>query len=406
MLNNRMGGLPSRRRVLLGASALIAASRAGVAQAAETFRIGAPNSVTGAAAAFGTEIQNTINVLAKEINAAGGPAGVAFEVFSEDSQTLPEPALLAAKKLIEVNKVRALLGVQTSPEALAIIPASNAADVMLFHTGSAPKLVAQNEKGLAFSFAPSSARYGKAYFDFVEKEGFKKPASLILTNDAAIGNARSFAENWSAKHGAEPPAVQYQPNQPSYRAEIQKIMSFDPDIILLHGYELDATIVIRQLFEVGYAGKIVTPEFAATARLIKVVGNDPVEGIHVLKVIPNTGSSSYKVFQEFIGRAGKQAIAGTWYGAVAYDQLNLLALAIEKAGPGASNAQIAAALPEISNPDAPAVSSFLEGREKLRSGAKRLNYEGASSPCDFDAKGTTPAIFGVWVIKGGVVTSI
>uniref|UniRef100_A0A9E8A9T7 ABC transporter substrate-binding protein n=1 Tax=Bosea sp. NBC_00436 TaxID=2969620 RepID=A0A9E8A9T7_9HYPH len=406
MSSNHIGGIPNRRQVLLGASALAVASGTGAALAAEPFRIGAPNSVTGAAAAFGTEIQNTINALAKEINAIGGPAGAPFEVFSEDSQTLPEPALLAAKKLIEVNKVRALLGVQTSPEALAIIPASNAADVMLFHTGSAPKLLTQNEKGLGFSFAPSSARYGRAYFDFVEKEGFKKPASLILTNDASIGNARSFTEIWAAKYSSEPPAVQYQPNQPSYRAEIQKIMSSNPDIILLHGYELDATIIIRQLFEVGYTGKIITPEFAATARLIKVVGKDPVEGIYVLKVIPNTGASSYKMFQEFIGRVGKQAVEGTWYAAVAYDQLNLLALAIEKAGPGATNAQIAAAVPEISNPDAPLVSSFAEGREKLRAGAKRLNYDGASSPCDFDAKGTTPAIFGISVIKEGAVKSL
>ncbi|MGV6873927.1 ABC transporter substrate-binding protein [Pseudochelatococcus sp. B33] len=399
----------SRRQVLRGASAMAAASFIGLPTAARAdgpFRIGALNSVTGAAAAFGTGVQKTINALAREINELGGPAGVQFEVFSEDSQTLPEPALLAAKKLIEVNNVRALLGVQTSPEALAIIPASNAAGVLLFHTGAAPKLLVQNEKGLAFAFWPSSVWYGRAYFDFVNKEGFKTPASLVLTNDASIGNARSFGESWGAQYGSEPPSVRYQPNQPSYRAEIQQIMSSDPDIILLHGYELDATIVLRQLFEVGYTGKIITPEFAATSRLIRAVGSEPVEGIYVLKFIPNTESPSYQVFQEFVSRVGGDYIEGNVYAAIAYDQLNLLALAMEKAGAGATNAQIAAAIPEISNPDAPVVTSFQEGREKLRSGAERVNYEGASGPCDFDAEGTTPAVFGVSIIRDGVVQGL
>lgn len=399
----------NRRRLLQGTAGLIAASafgRPAFAQAGATFKIGAPNPVTGAMAAFGTGIQQTINEMAKEINALGGPAGAKYEVFSEDTQTLPEPALLAAKKLIEVSNVRALLGVQTSPETLAILPASNAAEVMIFHSGAAPKILTQNEKGLGFGFWPSSVWYGKAYFDFIDGQNFKAPASLVLTNDASIGNERSFSESWTAKHGTTPARVQYQPNQPSYRAEIQEIMAANPDILLLHGYELDATIILRQLFEVGYTGKIITPEFAATARLIKSIGNEAVEDIFVLRFISNEGSPTFKVFQDFAARVGGNYIIGNPYAAIAFDQINLLSLGIEKAGVEATNVQIAQAIRDISNPDAPVVSSFEEGREKLRSGATKLNYDGASGPCDFAPNGTTPAKFGVFVIKEGVVQSL
>lgn len=178
-------------------------------------------------------------------------------------------------------------------------------------------------------------------------------------------------------------------------------MSSNPDVILVHGYEPDATIIIRQLFELGYAGKIISPDFAITSRLITAVGKEPVEGAYVLRFLTNKNGPTYKPFLEVAGRVGGD-IANNPYSAIAYDEMSILALAIEKAGAGTSNAQIAAAVLEVSNPEAPIVSSFVQGRELLRSGAKRLNYDGASGPCDFDATGTTPARFGVSIVKAGV----
>ncbi len=55
-------------------------------------------------------MQKMILAAAEMVNAAGGAAGRMLEVSAEDDQTQPQAAVLAAKKLIEVNKVQAILG--------------------------------------------------------------------------------------------------------------------------------------------------------------------------------------------------------------------------------------------------------------------------------------------------------
>jgi len=51
-----------------------------------------------------------------------GAAGLKFEISTEDTQTQPQAAVLAVKKLIEVNKVQALLASGSSGESLATLP--------------------------------------------------------------------------------------------------------------------------------------------------------------------------------------------------------------------------------------------------------------------------------------------
>lgn len=391
------------RRAVLGAlaSATGLAALGGRALAAEPLRIGALNPITGAASAFGAGMQKTLLAAAAQINQLGGPAGRTVEIFAEDSQTSPEPALLAARKLIEVHKVMALIGVYSSPEALAVLPATNAAGVILMHNGAAPKLIAENVKGLAFQFYPGSDAVGAVLFRIVAREGFQRPAALTLTNDASIGNTAAFARQWQARKGSAAVDLQYQPNQPSYRSELQTVMAKDPDVIIINGYEPDVTILVRQLYELGTTAKIIAPEFAVTPRLITAVGKDLVEGILVYRFVPNQESPAFKDFDALYRQATGQSGASNIFAAMAYDELNILCLAAQKAGPTATTAEIAAAVRAVSGPQGPVVSSFAEGQKALRDGAAQINYEGASGPVDFDAHGATIANFGVSIVENG-----
>ncbi|HEY8369260.1 MAG TPA: amino acid ABC transporter substrate-binding protein, partial [Thermodesulfobacteriota bacterium] len=69
----------------------------------------------------------------------------------------------------------------------------------------------------------------------------------------------------------------------------------------------------------------------------------------------------------------------------AYDQIQLVALAIEAAGT-ASGEAINRTMRQLSGPDGVVVINFEEGAKRLREG-QRINYEGASGPIDFDEHG-------------------
>ena len=85
------------------------------------FRVGALNPLTGSGGFYGPGMLEAIRIAADEINAAGGILGNRVVVYSEDTQTDPEAAVRAAKKLIEVHKDD-LAGNFQYDKLLALIP--------------------------------------------------------------------------------------------------------------------------------------------------------------------------------------------------------------------------------------------------------------------------------------------
>ena len=83
------------RRLVLGATAGTLAVPNVVRAQAETFRIGALNPITGAGSPYGTGMQRMIQAAVEAINSAGGVNGRRIEVFTEDTQTSPQAAVLA-----------------------------------------------------------------------------------------------------------------------------------------------------------------------------------------------------------------------------------------------------------------------------------------------------------------------
>ena len=392
----------TRRQALAGTSlVLLAATPAARAQNA-VYRIGALNPITGAGGTYGTGMQKTILFAVEHVKRAGGVDGRTLEVLAEDTQTAPDPAVLAARKLIDANKVNAILGTWSSSVSLAVQPITNTADVLLFHVSSAPALSApaQNPKHLGWRFQAGSPRIGAAYAAIAERNGAKNPAYMAFNNDVQIASTNIFKAEWEKRGRKIATSVVYEPNRTSYAAELQKVLATKPDFLVVSGYVPDTTIILREAYEAGNTAKIVIPGWAFGPSLASAVGNDVLEGLIVFDSVPDADGPAFATFD-----AGYKAAMGTSgvsnvYAAMCYDMVNVLALALQKAGPGAGNDQVAAAIREIAGPPGQTVSSFAEGKAALKAGQK-INYEGASGPLDFDENGDAISVFGVNVIHGG-----
>jgi len=373
------------------------------AQDTGTFRIGALNPITGAGGPYGTGMQKMIAAAAEVVNAAGGAAGRMFEVFAEDTQTQPQAAVLAAKKLIEVNKVQAVLGTWSSGVSLAVLPLASEANIPLFHCSGAPALsvAPANEKKLGYRFQATNDRFGRAFAEIATKEGFKRPATMAFNNASGIGNTEGFEKAWKAKGGEIVASVVYEPAQPSYRAELQKILDAKPDVIVMGSYIADTTIILREWYQTGEENTFIMPAWAGNPELVKALGPDVVEGIISVDSISNEGSPAFAAFdaayQSAVGQPGLTNV----YAAMTWDMVTVLALAMEAAGPGADMAAINAKIHEVANPDGKQVSSFAEGKEALKSGP--INYEGASSVLDFDEFGDVTPDFAASFIRSGEI---
>jgi branched-chain amino acid transport system substrate-binding protein len=383
-----------RRQVLAGGGAMLATAAARVrpAAAAEPFRIGALNPITGAGSPYGTGIQKTIIFTADEINAAGGAGGRMIEVFPEDSQTSPEPSVIAAKKLIEVNKVHAIMGTWSSGVTLAVMPLTDAANVIEMNHSGAVAISTLDKKDLVYRFSATGERIGRAVAGMIAKEKLKRIGSMAFNNASGrdlVSGVKSQWEKMGHKLLAE---VVYEPNRASYRSELQSVLAANPEVIVMGSYLPDTTIIVREARQLGSTVKFIVPGYAVPPTLAETLGNEATNGVMAVDYVSALDSPAYahfvKRYKEVMGPNAEE----DFYASCAYDMVTCTALAIEAAGGAADNFGIVAKLRTVSNPPGDPVGSFAEGKKLLAAG-KKINYEGASGPLDFDEYGDVNPLF-------------
>lgn len=386
----------------LGASlALGTTSRFGFAQDTGPIRIGAMNPVTGSGSPYGTGMQKMILAAAETVNAAGGAAGRQIQVFAEDSQTNPQAAVLAAKKLIEVNRVQAIVGTWSSGVTLAVLPLCRAAGIPILHTSGAPNLSDLNVTGgLGYRFHTPNGRTGRCYAEMCKREGFKRVATMAFNNASGIGLTEGFAKAWKDMGQDIVEKVVYEPNQSSYRSELMKVLAAKPDAIVTGSYYADTTIIMREWFQTGQKTRWVIPGHASTPEFIKAVGPVVAEGVLTADLVVAKESPAYPPYDAAYRKAMNQPGESNLYAAMTWDMMIALALAIEATG-SADMATVNKNLRVVANPPGTTVHSFADGKAKLKAG--KIDYDGASSVLNFDENGDITPDFGVYRIEKGAL---
>jgi branched-chain amino acid transport system substrate-binding protein len=90
----------------------------------KSYKIGAIFSITGPASWLGEPERNTAVMLTETINQKGGINGVPIELVVEDTVGDETKAVNAVKKLINSDKVIAIIGPSRSGTSMAVIPSS------------------------------------------------------------------------------------------------------------------------------------------------------------------------------------------------------------------------------------------------------------------------------------------
>ena len=96
-------------------------------------------------------------LLAEEINKAGGIGGKPIQLFTEDDQTNPDAGVRGARKLVDVNKVHAILGTWSSAVTLAVAPIAVQAKIPQFCVSSSPVISTFKDDDFLYRTAYSQA---------------------------------------------------------------------------------------------------------------------------------------------------------------------------------------------------------------------------------------------------------
>lgn len=373
-----------RRTTLLAGAGLLAAPAVGRAQSAEPIRIGSLTPNTGGGAQFGPEIAEAHRKVVELVNSQGGVLGRQIRLVQENSETNPEAAVRAARKLIDADRVMAILGTWASSVTLGIQPLCQAANVIQMCTSSSEDVHKQH-RNLIFNFQPLNYAWGIALARLAVKRGHRRVAVMGLNTDFATSMTGAFKTALEAAGGelANEPFY-YNANQTSYRAEVERVTRGNPPAIFVPAYIADFTAVYRDLFRSGYRGQVITLSFAVGPQFKQAIGA-AAEGILHGFPVPPIGSPTYDAYLRFVGKTPDGSVQNP-FGCAGYDQMNVLLLGIAAARSDAVDA-VKAQIPHVANGPGERVTTFAEGVAALNAG-KTINYDGASSSVEFKEDGS------------------
>ena len=119
-------------KLRFGIGVVLAGIVAGGVGAAEPFRVGVLQAMSGVGETYGTVMERAIRMAANEINAAGGVEGRDLELVVEDEKCNARDAITAYTKLTQVDGIKVIIGTSCSGAALGVAPLAQKDKVILF----------------------------------------------------------------------------------------------------------------------------------------------------------------------------------------------------------------------------------------------------------------------------------
>ena len=307
--------------------------------AATTIRIGGLWPLTGDLAKLGEENKQGMTLAIDEINAAGGIkslGGAKIEIVWADTQGKPDTGISEVERLVQQEKVVAIIGAYQSG---VTTPATQAAERL-----KVPFVVSMavsdkiTERGFKYTFrtCPKASWYAKDQVTFLKD--LKDLVGLTIKKVALLHEDTDFGESTAAgqkKYLAEAGMevtieVKYPASAADLTTEVSKIKASNPDAVLTVTYLNDAILIAqaREALKMGNipfvdaAGGTVDPEF------IKRLG--PIAEGWLTEIEYTKYAAGAKDLNDRFAKRFGVDITGN--GAYAYQTAWILADALDRAG--------------------------------------------------------------------------
>ncbi len=305
----------------------------GVQKSTGVIKIGWMGSLTGDQAPWGICEFNTVKMLVEETNAAGGWLGQKLEVIGYDTKGVPEEAIKAVKQLTAIDKVVAIIGPNTSSQAIAIYAELENAKVLSIATvATSPKVTSyENGKTKPYNFRicfidPYQGAVAASYAYNVLS--FKSAAILFDASDEyALGLSAFFEKTFTQLGGTLAIKQAYSSGDVDFKIQLKKIQAADPDVFFMPLFSKDVILIAKQAREIGINATFIGGDAWVSDQLLEEASAS-VEGSYIVNHLD---------FDDPKVQAFKQAYNDKYQtpielnGFMAYDAFKLLEVAVTNA---------------------------------------------------------------------------
>jgi branched-chain amino acid transport system substrate-binding protein len=301
----------------------------------EPILIGMYGPLSGSSASVGTSGQAGVKLAIKQINAAGGINGRQIQLVEYDDQQNTETSVKVVTRLVQQDKVTAIIGSHISGSILATTDITEDAKIIQMGAGTSP---IWTNIGLKYTFRGTarSNLFNVATYDAMKKLGATKIATIGAETEYAQTGVDTFVKMIKDENVMQVVDQEgYTSGDTDFSGQIVKMMAAKADGVLLYGGGEDMGKIVKQLRQKGYTGYIYGVESLAD-RQVKEIAGDSANGVifsccyYVPDSVEEATSEAEKTFLEaFKGEYGELPVSEVAYRD--YDGMNILAEAMKNA---------------------------------------------------------------------------
>lgn len=303
--------------------------------------VGVTLSTTGPAASLGIPQKNTIALMPKTI----GGQKVNYVVLDDASDTTT--AVNNTRKLITDNKADVIVGSSVTPNSLAMIDVAAEARVPMISLAASARIISpmDDKKKWVFKTPQNDDMMAQAIVDHMAARGVKSVGFIGFSDAYGEGWYEVFSKAAAAKGIKLAANERYARTDTSVTGQALKLMSANPEAVLIAGSGTPAALPQKTLAERGYKGKVYQTHGVANADFLRVGGKDvegtilPAGPMLVAEQLPDSNpvkKSAMAYVSAYEAAHGKGSTAA--FGGHAWDAVLMLQAAVpealKKAQPG------------------------------------------------------------------------
>ena len=312
--------------------------------------LGSHQDLSGPINFFGVPMKNGLEMAADEINAAGGIHGRMIRVVVEDSAYDPKKAVLATQKLLNRDKIFAMIASLGTPTSAASMPLVLKKGLPHLFPMSPADLFFKPYEALKFGyFTPyyDSMRLGVRHL--IEQNGYKQVG--ILYQDDGYGEiVRSGVADQLEAMGMELVSeTTYKRGATDFATQIARLRSDGADLVTLGTVIRETVGAVKTARAMGWDVDFLVSG-AGYAQTVAALGGEAMNGLYATgqTPIPYADTASPKV-QAWMKRYEERfAVAASIEAAYTYDAMYLFAEGARNAGPDLTAQSLVAGLEQIS----------------------------------------------------------
>jgi branched-chain amino acid transport system substrate-binding protein len=327
----------SRRSCLTAAAVALSLTIAAPAFADDTIKLGLVAAMSGQSAKSGEAIVRGLSLAIDEINAKGGLLGKKVELLVRDDESNPAKGVIAARELVQREKVAAFFGGLDTPVSVAIVPFANQSKVPFIGVWAAGTAITRNGAAENYVFRVSAvdALVDVALVDYAAKKyGAKKPGMILINNPWGESNEKGLKAALETKSMPFAGVEKFETGDVDVVPQLTRLKDAGADTLFMVANVAPSAQVVKSLDRMGWNVPVVSHWGPSGGRFTELAGPS-AEKVHFIQTFSFSGNTSpkstgvldalKKKYPEIKSAADVTPAVGI---ANAYDAMHLTAMAI------------------------------------------------------------------------------